>query len=278
MDEHDEVLRKHREKFQQHRSWMEQQSSALRDMQPGRSADGASPTSAAAHTPHSLSSPPPAVQHQQPSPARQQYSARRQSSAPGFADSARSMDRSGSRAFSSRSTGDPLNVHARSTQWAKRREQKIDELKLEHEVSVENDCPFRPEIHPVSPVERTSPEASSPVRGYENFVARQDKARAIRAAKVLKVQCDGSKWINAVTVPEEFSLGVAARRPIGALKQPISAPTTRTVADLHDMLHDDRMGTSRDGSLDRATPAVAPRGAFSIHSSSAIIDMATHTD
>jgi hypothetical protein len=270
MADHDEILRRQRAKMDEHRAWLAQQQAAIREM---------GVTALIAPSPTAVKS-----QSQEQVDHRASYSAASPSSGGGYryggqydgsaaAGGASPADFSDSRQMTARSIGSPLNVHARSTQWAKRREQKLEELKSVRENENEQDCPFTPEIHDAHSLSTGRQHTSAErVRGYGSFLQRQENARVLKEDKILKIKCDGSKWTNAPTVPEEFHLGTRNQRPIKALKQPLRAPSSRTPAALHELLHDPTVPTALDAAEAIGAP---PRGLFSTKTSTAIIDVAT---
>jgi hypothetical protein len=268
--DHDEVLRKHREKFETHRAWMQQQTDALATMSvPQPSQDAGSARRQAAEPAYPQPVP---QQYRQPSQQRhQQQQQQQQQEYTPYSQHARdfaspTLGSPNSQQQQMRGVASPLNVHTRSTQWAKRREQKLDELRQEQ--AADGNCTFAPEVH--DSIHRKRSEQTS-VEGFEEFLKRQETARSLRDDKVLKVKCDGSRWTNTVTVPEEFALGTGNTKKVKALQQPLRAPVSQAPHDLHEMLHSPGEA-ARLGGADAAT--VPPRGVFSSKSSSAIIDVA----
>ena len=274
MADHDEILRRQRERMQEHRDWLQQQKEALHGM-------GNAPPPATAVSPSSAPAADQYDRYEQPRQQHQQhYEDPRQYDSPVNQHSAASGQRFGNAYYDSpgetqrsfaRSVGSPLNVYARSTQWARRKEQKLEELKSLQASVNEHDCPFAPETHDIKYNSPTARRRAAHVRGVDSFMDRQTRARELRENKILKIKCDGSKWTNAVTVPEEFALGNRRPTAIPSLAQPLKAPSTATPQQLHEMLHD-RSGAH--DARDAMASAVVPRGAFSSKASTAIIDVA----
>eukprot|EP00672_Neobodo_designis_P011132 CAMPEP_0174855458 /NCGR_PEP_ID=MMETSP1114-20130205/33328_1 /TAXON_ID=312471 /ORGANISM="Neobodo designis, Strain CCAP 1951/1" /LENGTH=284 /DNA_ID=CAMNT_0016090199 /DNA_START=36 /DNA_END=890 /DNA_ORIENTATION=+ len=275
MADHDEILRRQRERMQEHRQWLQQQKDALQGMGTGAPApvpadrEAASPASEGRYYHHAD---PHAAEYDSP---------QQQQSQQGHYAAAASGQRFGSAMYEesgmdtqrsyARSIGSPLNVYARSTQWARRREQKLEELKSLQASVNETHCPFAPETHDIKYSSPASRRRAAKVRGMESFMQRQERARELREDKILKIKCDGSKWTNSVTVPEEFELGNRRARPIPSLSQPLKAPSTSTPQQLHELLHD---RTAVGDARDHMAASVVPRGAFSSKASTAIIDVA----
>lgn len=267
MADHDEILRRQREKMEEHRRWLAQQQSALRDINAATSPqqyDKPIPTHvsplavshAAAAAPQQNLSP---YQTGATTPNRVHRSVR----------SAPSQEQEDYLVIP-RTPGSPLNVHARSTQWARRKEQRLEELKAFRESENEQHCPFSPGVHDI----RYNNKKEVRVHGYEGYMERQKHARELKQNKVLKLKCDGSKWTGEVTVPEEFQLGVRnSSGTISSLKQPIKPPSSKMPQELHHLLHDPTVPTS----FDAGAGVIPPKGMFSVRTSSGIIDAATRS-
>lgn len=279
MADHDELLRKHREKFESHKLWMEQQQQLLRECNVGSpspvaqvappgfggyDADAAATTAGGTRGAHGSS-----WGHGQ-----HQHGA----TTPGSRRAASGASAGGGGVFSPYRynapyvPGSPLTVHTRATQWVKRREQKLEELRRESLANADVACPFRPDV--ASSRGGSSERGGSAARdrappppGFEDFLRRQAAARELKAEQARRGQCSGAGWKNEVTVPEEFDLGRRPYDQIEALKKPIRAP----VVSAADALCVDEV-RRRAGPVDFFASANVPRGTFSSLTSTSIID------
>lgn len=287
LTDHDELLRKHREKFNLHREWMKQQQEALRDVS----------TVAAA-----TSAPPPAsTQEVGASPGGVSVSPHRfERSAVTFPPQQR-VNAVSNRASYSRDGSfpcgmSPLNVHSRATQWARRKEQKLEEMRTTRVDQELSHCTFTPvvasEAKSTSCADFNGRTEAVGVVGLDNFLRRQENARLIRQEQSRRAGCDGSRWTGRKTVPKEFHLGHRSDR-IPSLQQPLRAPFGLGSFDFHSGLAEvfPRKAGARESSplSERAGNPVAaagggtaqmmpPRGTFSEKTSTAVIDVALLTN
>lgn len=228
--DHDDILRKHREKFEAHKRWMEEQRESLAMLTPSLQPTAGQPANV--------------VSSDQRSPQAEDAVAS---------------------ASYARATGSPLNVHARSNQWARRREQKLEEMRQEHSIESVGQCTFKPEIS--SARRRPIPVDPSAVSGWDNFLKRQDIARRLEQEKRSRLTFDGSGWRNRTTVPDEFRLGQAPviRSNIKSLELPMKPPVRM------DWSAPPRPAASLFEEAEH-TAALPPKGIFSSKLTSAVLD------
>lgn len=150
--------------------------------------------------------------------------------------------------------GSPLHVYSRATQWQKRKQQKLLEMREEVERRELSACTFKPDrvrvrsssgatsFHAGNDSYRSSsgcgygygardpafaaPVSVADVSGWEEFMCRKLRAKQLLDEKKSRLQSDGSKWTGQSTVIEEFNLGqpAAGRRLQKVLKPPVAAP------------------------------------------------------
>jgi hypothetical protein len=278
MESHEDILRRHREKFEAHRQWMAEQQQELRDLN-----IGATPRSSTVGTPHSSrpqfrADVPSAVSASSAVAARgTSWSQSQQYVVPGTgptASTAGGSPRVGINSARSQQrplvTGSPLSVHSRSTQWAKRKNQRLEEKRRQAKDVTNDECTFWPQTHR-SPSETLSADDTNPiyVKGYEEYLARQELSRAYEAERKRRLQTDGTKWRNEVTVPKEFKLGSRQPEKLTSLRRPIRAPLRHGVNDAHEAVSNEAQMPRFDPFSEARIPM---KGAFSERTSVAIID------
>jgi hypothetical protein len=143
-------------------------------------------------------------------------------------------------------SGSPIAVFMRGSQWAKRREQRLEEQRLAKEKDQLADCTFSPCCDPIAPRQQQRDEEPSPDRGSQYSVSRrshgnnvitdlapgihehierQHKARLIVREREERLMSAGTKWTPEPTQVEPFHLGQRIQSgSIKALHQPIQAP------------------------------------------------------
>ena len=221
----DEVLARHRQKYEADRQWIQQQTELLRQLQPaaqqqqqhattgGTTGGNPTPRSAGARSRGGYAT------SQSPLPVAAQ-----QSSSNSSHPAASSYRAAAGPTY--RVSGSALTVHTRASQWQKRRSQKLDELRQQHLEQELAECTFRPVTvgdgssqQGSARRDRGSPEGGpytsstggiepSAISGLDEFLQRQDKARQLVQEKLDRLRCDGSKWRPEMTQPEPFQLGV----------------------------------------------------------------------
>eukprot|EP01062_Namystynia_karyoxenos_P066354 TRINITY_DN60306_c0_g1_i1.p1 TRINITY_DN60306_c0_g1~~TRINITY_DN60306_c0_g1_i1.p1 ORF type:complete len:420 (+),score=144.47 TRINITY_DN60306_c0_g1_i1:109-1260(+) len=294
---HDEVLRSYREKFEEHKSWLQAQTGQ---------AGGGSPSGMGSPPPagpsHAQPAPGPAMlplQVPAPSAARAQLHAdpapraASAAAAPGPTSAAAAVrERAGAQPFrpaAQRVAGHPLRVYDRVTQWQRRREQRLHELRQRRENQELTDCTFVPTTR--------SPQQQQPSRmawdpnpgatiyggdgkawGFHEFVERQREARRRSKEGNDGAFCTGKGWKNEITVPQEFQLG-RRDRSIKALQKPLSPPTCVPSVGEHHHLAKELAALPKDSPLhvlqEKGATGWLPRaGLFSERISAKIIDYA----
>lgn len=196
--------------------------------------------------------------------------------------------------------GSPLHVYSRSTQWAKRRQQKLLEMRDAVDSKELADCTFKPDTSKIrassgapsrlqgsyqptqmSGIENTSysthdysmASAAASVSGWEEFMCRRLRAKQLQDEKKTRLRSDGSGWTGAPTVVEEFSLGVAVpgRKLQKVLKQPVAAPHGGTRAAMGaTIMMPPQGGFSQHGGLNASQATSVNNGNRLINNSSSI--------
>lgn len=282
--DHDDILKRHRSKFEEHKAWMQQQQDALHQLgsvnPAARAANGAPPSHNA--SPSASTTTPQRFNQQQ-----QQRSSVMQGQSPipqpavgvswgGLQNTPQSEQRakSPSNPYSNRSTSSPLNVHMRSTQWARRKEQRLSELREMKDVVDVADCTFHPEVH--SPNRSGSGSGSArrdrgsdgQIGGLETYLKRQERARQLLREREARQQNTGAGWTGMTTTPEEFTFGYRPNQTIPSLKQPLRAPGRNVM---------DAFGAAVDVTPSKfaiSEGSLPPQGMFSSKTSLAITESA----
>eukprot|EP01065_Artemidia_motanka_P011468 TRINITY_DN16178_c0_g1_i1.p1 TRINITY_DN16178_c0_g1~~TRINITY_DN16178_c0_g1_i1.p1 ORF type:complete len:390 (+),score=145.16 TRINITY_DN16178_c0_g1_i1:66-1235(+) len=299
---HEEVLRQYREKFEEHKVWLQGQ--------PKRQGESpvadARPAAAAAHpraAPPVFTAPPQATPQQvraaaAPSypqeddrPQQQQRAAQREPVRQPPPPDRR--ERSEVQPFrpAQRVTGHPLRVYDRVTQWQRRREQNLNELRQQREQQELTSCTFNPTTRTTAVHSR--PKGRMPwdhdpsstfyghdgkAWGYHDFVERQREARRRSKEGSDGAFCTGRNWRNEITVPQEFQLG-RRDRSIKSLQKPLSPPTCVPSVGEHHHLAKEIAALPKDSPLrqlqEQGGATWLPRaGLFSERISAKIIDYA----
>ena len=110
------------------------------------------------------------------------------------------------------------------------------------------------------------------VKGYDEFLQRQEQSRKLQEERKARLQSDGTKWRNEVTVPEEFKFGKRVTEQISCLRRPMRAPLRHGVNDTHEVISDETVMPQDRRTNPFAGASMPPAGAFSERSSAAIID------
>jgi hypothetical protein len=272
----DEVLARHRKKYEADREWIQQQTELLRQLRPGTAAAPAS------HPPPSIYGAAASNSSPTPRPAAvrsaRDHQQQQQFLAPG----------QGYRAASGyRVAGSALTVHTRASQWQKRRSQKLEELRQQQLEQDFVECTFHPAIAATdsssanggsarrsrlggSPDFNSEGRVTEPaaISGLEDFLQRQERARQLVLEKAERLRCDGSKWRLEATQPEPFKLGVrvAGGPRIRSLAPPADASASyaelqpRGGGALLQSSHSPPRSSAQTSPLDQCS---IPQGAFS---------------
>eukprot|EP01064_Diplonema_japonicum_P030469 TRINITY_DN5190_c0_g2_i1.p1 TRINITY_DN5190_c0_g2~~TRINITY_DN5190_c0_g2_i1.p1 ORF type:complete len:404 (+),score=74.07 TRINITY_DN5190_c0_g2_i1:81-1292(+) len=175
-------------------------------------------------------------------------------------------------------TAHPLKVYDRVSQWARRREQKLDEERKKNEEKKVEGCPFTPQTRsskvPYSWEQKSGSIYGGTGRawGYDEFVERQREARRRSNEKRENGKYTGKNWTNEVTVCQEFQLG-RRDRSIKALQKPLSPPSFVPTVSEHHHLAKEVTSLSEESPLALLQGGGLPqRGLFSERISTAIID------
>eukprot|EP01059_Diplonema_ambulator_P014084 TRINITY_DN24904_c0_g1_i1.p1 TRINITY_DN24904_c0_g1~~TRINITY_DN24904_c0_g1_i1.p1 ORF type:complete len:404 (+),score=84.87 TRINITY_DN24904_c0_g1_i1:37-1248(+) len=175
-------------------------------------------------------------------------------------------------------TAHPLRVYDRVSQWARRKEQKLDEERRKNEEKKIAGCPFTPQTRsnkaPYGWEQKSGSIYGGTGRawGYDEFVERQREARRRANEKREMTKYTGKNWTNEVTVCQEFQLG-RRDRSIKSLQKPLSPPTFVPTVSEHHHLAKEVAGLSEESPLAALQGSGLPqKGLFSERISTAIID------
>eukprot|EP00756_Hemistasia_phaeocysticola_P015960 Hpha_TRINITY_DN15445_c0_g5::TRINITY_DN15445_c0_g5_i1::g.175084::m.175084 len=314
---HDKVLQDYRSRFEEHKQWL--YSSVQGSGSPGGepSADLVSPGRPGlpvTHTPAQPSQHAARSEHRDPSPDRSYLQedermrsaavAAQQREAAAAAAQQQSREQSQQQYFrraNPKVKGHPLRVYDRVTQWQRRREQHLSEMRQQREQQELTSCTFTPTTRAnaqrstAAAPSRTAWDATPSSNiyggdgkawGFHEFVERQREARRRSKEGSDTAFCTGKKWKNEITVPQEFNLG-RRDRAIRSLQKPLSPPAcVASVHEHHHLAQEISAGLPKDSPLqqmqEQAQGGYLPRsGLFSERISAKIIDhamMSQNTD
>ena len=222
---HDEILERHRSKFDSHRQWMEQN---LRELSSSNTTPrSARPVPQSTNFPNAARELPQVQDGAVPVVTGTSWGNHSPPHVPPPA--AQSPIRSNAASVASFYTpGSPLHVYSRASQWQRRRQQKLAEKQHEHLQEELSECTFQPEIYTHMAVDGglSSTANTEVVFGWRDFVLRQEKGRARRQEIKDKERGACHRWTGERTVPVEFHLGRRqAVDPISALHPPVALKT-----------------------------------------------------
>lgn len=306
---HDKVLQDYRSRFEEHKQWLYSTVNSSGSPVGGEpSADLVSPGRPLAGATHTPAQPSHAArsEHRDPSPERsylqedermrQQSAAAQQREAAAAAAQVQSHEQSQQAYFrraNPKVKGHPLRVYDRVTQWQRRREQHLSEMRQQREQQELTSCTFTPTVRNASSSsqrgggQRSSVWESAPSSniyggdgkawGFHEFVERQREARRRSKEGNDTAFCTGKKWKNEITVPQEFNLG-RRDRAIRSLQKPLSPPAcVASVHEHHHLAQEISAGLPKDSPLQQLQDQGGglPRsGLFSERISAKIIDHA----